>query len=332
MPVTKRGKKWQATVHQNGERFRRSFNDEASAKRWEAQSKADLLAGREPESRELQGSTRRPQTLGTLLRYVTENVWKDAKSSRVLVGNAQQVVDTLGADSKIESIDRLAVDRLVEVFKSKHNSNATINRKIAALRKMLAVARELDVDVREIKFPRLREPQGRTRWYTMDEQRRFLDYLEHCSLTQWAQFFRFQLYSGMRLGEARTFQWADVHQRSVHLIDTKSGHNRTVPLSTSAFEAMDVQERSQPGPWAWVKEDRLRWVWSSVKLHMGWEDDLEANIHAMRHTFCSRLVQKGAPLAVVQELAGHRCINTTLRYAHLAPENLGEAVSLLESE
>jgi site-specific recombinase XerD len=38
-----------------------------------------------------------------------------------------------------------------------------------------------------------------------------------------------------------------------------------------------------------------------------------------RHTFISHLVMKGAPTRVAQELAGHRYIETTMRYAHLAP-------------
>ena len=37
-----------------------------------------------------------------------------------------------------------------------------------------------------------------------------------------------------------------------------------------------------------------------------------------RHTFASRLVMQGVPLAAVMELMGHRSIAITMRYAHLA--------------
>ncbi len=40
------------------------------------------------------------------------------------------------------------------------------------------------------------------------------------------------------------------------------------------------------------------------------------------HTCASRLVQRGVPLKVVQEWMGHKAINMTMRYAHLAPANL----------
>jgi len=39
--------------------------------------------------------------------------------------------------------------------------------------------------------------------------------------------------------------------------------------------------------------------------------------HDNQHSFCSRLVQAGKSLKVVQELAGHRDIKVTARYAHL---------------
>jgi integrase len=48
--------------------------------------------------------------------------------------------------------------------------------------------------------------------------------------------------------------------------------------------------------------------------------------HDNRHTFCSRLVQAGKSLKVVQELAGHRDIKMTARYAHLDQESKREAL------
>ncbi len=52
--------------------------------------------------------------------------------------------------------------------------------------------------------------------------------------------------------------------------------------------------------------------------------------HDMRHTCASWLVQLGVPLVHVMELMRHSDITTTMRYAHLAPENSREAVELLD--
>ena len=39
---------------------------------------------------------------------------------------------------------------------------------------------------------------------------------------------------------------------------------------------------------------------------------------------------QGAPLKAIQELAGHQDIKTTMRYMHLAPQTLLDAISLLD--
>ena len=54
------------------------------------------------------------------------------------------------------------------------------------------------------------------------------------------------------------------------------------------------------------------------------------HIHRLRHTFCSHLAMRGAPKKAIQELAGHADPSTTMRYMHLSPESLNQAIRLLE--
>ena len=45
----------------------------------------------------------------------------------------------------------------------------------------------------------------------------------------------------------------------------------------------------------------------------------QQGVHVLRHTFCSHLSMRGAPVAAIQALAGHADLSTTQRYMHLSP-------------
>jgi integrase len=50
----------------------------------------------------------------------------------------------------------------------------------------------------------------------------------------------------------------------------------------------------------------------------------------LRHTCAAWLVSASVPLTEVRDLLGHTTIKMTEQYAHLAPENVRAAVSVLE--
>ena len=54
--------------------------------------------------------------------------------------------------------------------------------------------------------------------------------------------------------------------------------------------------------------------------------------HDLRHTFCSRLAQRGVSLKVIQELAGHKTIQMSARYAHLDKTSVLEGLAVLEQD
>ena len=53
--------------------------------------------------------------------------------------------------------------------------------------------------------------------------------------------------------------------------------------------------------------------------------------HCLRHTFASRLVMAGVDIRTLAELMGHRTLQMTMRYAHLAPEHKAAAVAKLDN-
>jgi integrase len=57
---------------------------------------------------------------------------------------------------------------------------------------------------------------------------------------------------------------------------------------------------------------------------------ITGRLHILRHTFCSRLAAAGATVLEIKELAGHKRIETTMKYMHLSPNAKGRAIGLLD--
>ncbi len=146
------------------------------------------------------------------------------------------------------------------------------------------------------------------------------------------------LNTGMRRGELLGLEWASVNLPAKLLTITvgnaKSRKARHLPLNA---EALDVLTR-------WKKQARKdgRLVFPSPKtgarmdnINSSWEELCEAagladfRFHDLRHSFASRLVMAGVDLNTVRELLGHSDIRMTLRYSHLAPDKLADAVAKL---
>ncbi len=58
-------------------------------------------------------------------------------------------------------------------------------------------------------------------------------------------------------------------------------------------------------------------VWMASVLRRA-KRPVRRGLHVLRRAFCSHLAMRGAPARVIQELAGHVTLTTTLGYMHLA--------------
>jgi len=76
-----------------------------------------------------------------------------------------------------------------------------------------------------------------------------------------------------------------------------------------------------------LNEDYVSKQFKKVVREVGLTENI--HFHTLRHSFASRLIQKGASVFVVKELLGHEDIKTTQIYSHLQTENLTEAINLL---
>ena len=62
--------------------------------------------------------------------------------------------------------------------------------------------------------------------------------------------------------------------------------------------------------------------WESIRAQAGLHD---VRIHDIRHSFASRALALGEGLPIIGRLLGHRRLETTARYAHLARDSIRES-------
>lgn len=184
-------------------------------------------------------------------------------------------------------------------------------------------------------IPFLKSGGGRVRYLEVDEEKAMLETLSQWGDEELVDLIRVAIDTGFRQGELFNIQWSDLDAKMTTLTcwENKADHPRTVPLTARAKEVF-VRLRGGPssklrtgGPFVHLDKHKIRYRWERLLTHLGLTDVV---FHTLRHTTASRLVQRGIDLRRVQEFMGHRSIQTTLRYAHLAPNSLLDAARALE--
>lgn len=222
------------------------------------------------------------------------------------------------------------IDRLIGTLRERGNSNATINRKMAALSKLLRKAEKMG-DIHSLpEFRRQREKAGRIRFLEPDEEARLFAAIRDRSEDAW-RLSIFLVDTGCRLGEAIGLIWNDVIDERATFWLTKSGRSRTVPLTRRASDVVRLNKGARKkGPFSNMTQAGYRAVWNDAKQEVGLGDDAQVVPHILRHTCASRLVRGGIDIRRVQMWLGHQTLSMTMRYAHLATNDLDACVKVLE--
>jgi integrase len=269
-------------------------------------------------------------TIGELAGLYTDLLWEDGRH-KVNVRSFLGEIDEIFAGKRFDTFDQRMLDSLIGTLRQRHNSNATINRKMAALSKLLRKAHKMGDVVSLPEFTRQKEAQGRIRFLEYDEEDRLFSAIR----TQSEDYYRLCIFlvdSGARLGEAIGLRWGDIHDGRVTFWFTKSGRSRSVPLTGRALEVVSrsAGAGSAVGPFIGISQPKFRQVWHEARKGAGLGSDKQIVPHCLRHTCASRLVRGGIDIRRVQMWLGHQTLQMTMRYAHLATQDLDVCVSVLE--
>ena len=322
--IRKRGNSYQVIVTKHSKQYSATCAtlDEAIAKR---EALRAMLSGAD-EDRQASERIR----LNDAIARTYSIKWEDTKGARTAEINAALIAQFFGPQTFIDQITTEKVNEFVQAQKARGSANSTINRKLSCLSVILQTAEELGYKVAHPTLTRRREYRGRDRFLTENEEQDLLTLLQLWGKDDHVLCTLIMLDTGMRIAEvlrltSQDFDWSQGKYGVVNVWETKNNHPRTVPLTkrlADALKSADIHGALFKG----CSQSWYRVIWDRARDRLGFTDDAQFVPHILRHTCASRLVKKGVPLAIVQKWMGHRSIQSTMRYAHLAPTALYEYV------
>jgi integrase len=267
-------------------------------------------------------------------RFVEEKYWPtvegtlsghEARRSRSILD--QHLLPRFGGYKlgklRSEELDRWQSDRLAQA------SAGTIRKEMMRLKHLLncAVRWRYIKDSPAKALQNVKMPPGRVRYLSHEERAALINQAR----PELRLYIEAALQTGARRGELCGLRWADVdmRMRTVTFPRTKNGESRTVPMTDTLFSLLRELPRpleQNMGVFPRLSPDAItigfRRLVGELKLS-------NLKFHDLRHDVASTLTMAGVPQRTVMEILGHKDPRMTLRYQHLSPEHLVQAMNKL---
>lgn len=135
---------------------------------------------------------------------------------------------------------------------------------------------------------------------------------------------------GLRAGEGVRLQVRDIDSQRmmVYVRQGKGGKDRYVPLPQRSLDLLrDYWRQNRPRPWLFPDRRQpaepmcrrhLYYVLKAALHTSGIQKNV--NVHTLRHSYATHLLEAKVDLRVIQEMLGHKSPKTTAVYTHLTPK------------
>jgi len=217
-------------------------------------------------------------------------------------------------------------------------SNGSVNRELAALKRMFSLASEMTPPkiARVPHIPMLKESNVRKGFFEHEEylalQRELPEYLK--------PVLSFGYFTGAREGEILSLRWnqVDLEGHTAHFEpgSTKNDQPRTIPLTGELLEALKIQEaalqsRFPQCDYVFHRKGQpignFQRAWKSACKRAGVSGRL---FHDLRRSAVRNFVRAGVPERVAMAISGHKTRSVFDRYNIVAERDLHEAATRLE--
>lgn len=234
-------------------------------------------------------------------------------------------------ERKIDSIEKVEVRKLLEILRESELADWTC----ISIHKYIKGVFSLAVDMGYINSdptPKCKiEKSGKEYGHLSLDEAQELLYQAKTLGSEWYSVWAVALYTGMRNGELLGLCWEQVNLKSKQIrvdrawkrgvglkMQTKTGHNRIVPISDELFEILNGLDEKNgeaskfvlPRLAKWERGDQAR----ELKFFLATIGLEPIRFHDLRASWCTMLLRKGVPIPQVMEMGGWLELKTMRNY------------------
>lgn len=217
---------------------------------------------------------------------------------------------------------------------------------------------------RDVIIPRKQQnKEHKVKFFSNQELKQFLDYLEDLDQSSYENFFDYVLYktllaSGCRIGEALALEWSDIDLKKgiINISKTLNRYQETnTPKSKAGLREIDIdkatvsllkqyKKRQQVQSWQLGRSEGIVFTPFTTKYayacllrkrlqsHFKAAGVPDISFHGFRHTHATIMLYAGIEAKDLQYRLGHSNISMTLNtYVHATKEGAKKAVSIFEA-
>ena len=217
---------------------------------------------------------------------------------------------------------------------------------------------------RDVIIPRKQQnKEHKVKFFSNQELKQFLDYLDNLDLSSYENFFDYVLYktllaSGCRIGEALALEWSDIDLKKgfISISKTLNRYQETnTPKSKAGLREIDIdtatvtllkeyKKRQQIQAWQLGRSESIVFTPFTTKYayacllrkrlqgHFKDAGVPDISFHGFRHTHATIMLYAGIEAKDLQYRLGHSNISMTLNtYVHATKEGAKKAVSIFEA-
>jgi integrase len=313
--------RWKVDVEPiKGRRFRKTFKTKGEAQRFEATCRANCIDS--PAWTPKPKDRRRLSELCTRYHELHGHALADGAA---ILRTLQNLAKDLGDPIAVKLTGNAFCETRSALLKAGIQGK-TLNNRLGYLKAMFNELHRLG----DIDYP---NPLAKVRPLRLQE--RPISFLSTCQIQELLEALdarttspalgliaRVCLSTGARWGEAQALTPERVRNGMVTFANTKSKRTRSIPIDNALEKALHVYfKRHGLFTNCMLTFSRVLEK-TSIKLPAG------QATHVLRHTFASHFVMRGGNILTLQKILGHTSLAMTMRYAHLSPDHLQDALRL----